>query len=334
MSKISSLNKSKLIEKLLDEYEELIEERMSLFDEERYRFLKCYADNNGVKVFKQIDEETLYKVGYFLQNGMLFSVVKDDEQLILMPEVIQRLVKEKNNIQYRNMIKVNSEIVSLYRGMNKAYGLLKMKDIKDIFKRYEIEESEKYRIEDIIIKAEDYYREYEIQGIFFINCYIDNWVDLLRKVERAINVDYTMISKEELLSMANENYIYDSNFGNTFINEFSSMFSMEQDILEGLMESLYLEIQENELEDVVAEILDQLEDNSKELKEFMHNSVCKFLGNVRLWKLKGIKLNEKKANKKDTEKKKPLRRDDPCSCGSGKKYKKCCAKNGNVINLF
>ena len=52
---------------------------MSLFDEERYKFLKSYADNNGVKAFKEIDEETLYKVGYFLQNGMLFSAVKDEE---------------------------------------------------------------------------------------------------------------------------------------------------------------------------------------------------------------------------------------------------------------
>ena len=122
MTKISSLNKSKLVEKLLHEYEGLMEERMSLFDEERYKFLKSYADNNGVKVFKEIDEETLYKVGYFLQNGMLFSAVKDEEAVILMPEIIQKLVKEKNNIQYRSMIKFNSEIVSLYRGMNKAYG--------------------------------------------------------------------------------------------------------------------------------------------------------------------------------------------------------------------
>jgi len=334
MTKISSLNKSKLIEKLLNEYEELMEKRMSLFDEERYKFLKNYADNNGVKAFKEIDEETLYKVGYFLQNGMLFSVIKDDEPLILMPEVIQRLVKEKNNIQYRNIIKFNSEVVSLYRGMNKAYGLLKLKDIKSILKRYNIEESEKYRIEEIIIKAEDYYREYEIQGMFFINCYIDNWVDLLKRIEQQTKVDYTVIPKEELLSMADENYIYESNSGKTFFNEFSSMFSMDEDILEGLMESLYLEMQENELEDVVAEILEQLEDNNKEVKDFMHNSVGKFLEDIRLWKFKGAKFNEKKRNTKNNEKKKPVRRNAPCSCGSGKKYKECCAKNGNVINLF
>ena len=334
MTKISSLNKSKLVEKLLCEYEGLIEERMSLFDEERYKFLKSYGDNNGVKPFNEIAEENLYKVGYFLQNGMLFSAVKDEELVILMPEIVQKLVKEKNNIQYRNMIKVNSEIINLYRGMNRAYGLLKLKDIKELYKRYQIEESEKYRIEDVITKAEDYYREYEIQGIFFINCYIDNWVDLLKEIEQQIKVNYTIISKEELLSMSDENYIYESKFGNTFFKEFLSMFNMEEDILEGLMESLYLEIQENELEDVMTEILEQLEDDNKEIKEFMSNSVGKFLRNIRLWRFKGANLNEKKPNIIRAEKQKIVRRNDPCACGSGKKYKNCCAKDGNVIKLF
>ena len=113
-----------------------------------------------------------------------------------------------------------------------------------------------------------------------------------------------MISKEELLSMSNENYIYESNFGKTFFKEFLSMFNMDQDILEGLMESLYLEIQENDFEDVVVEILEQLEDNNKEIKDFMSNSVVKFLESIRLWKLKGAKLNDKKGSVKKNEKKK------------------------------
>ena len=295
MTKISSLNKSKLIDIFLEEYELLIEERLSLFDEERYKFLKSYADKGGEKAFEEIEQEDVYKIGYFLQNGMLFSASKDGELVILMPEVVQNLVKEKNNIQYRNMIKINSEIVNIYRGMNKAYGLLKLKDIKEIFKRYSpYEESDKYRIEDVITNAEDYYREYEIQGIFFINCYIDNWVDLLKEIEQQIDVNYTMISKEELLSMSDENYIYESKFGNAFFKEFLSMFNMDEDILEGLMESLYLEIQENELEDVMNEILEQLEDDDKEIKDFMRNSVGKFLRNIRLWKFKGANINEKK----------------------------------------
>ncbi len=329
MTKISSLNKSKLIEKLIGEYETLIEEKMSLFDEERYKILKSYADNNGVKMLNQIEEASAYKLGYFLQSGMLFSAVKDEELVVIMPEIVQKLVKEKNDIQYRSMIKANSEIVNIYRGMNKAYGLLKLKDIKEIFKNYLPYED---KIEELIINAQDYYREYEIQGMFFINCFIDNWVDLLREIEQKTDVKYAMISKEELLSMANENYIYEADFGDIFFKEFLSMFNMEIPILEGLMESLYLEIQENEFEDVINEILEQLDDDSHDIKEFMLDSVGKFLRSIRLWRFKGDRINENIVDVINDEK--PIRRNDPCPCGSGKKYKDCCAKDGNVIKLF
>lgn len=330
ISKISSLNKAQLAERLIDEYEVLVEEKLSFFDEERYKLLKSCADNNGVRIISQIDEKTAYKLAYFLQSGILFSTVKDEEVIMLMPEVVQKLVKEKNNIQYRGMIKANTEIINIYRGMNKAYGILKLKDIIKIFKIYDL--NEHCRIEELITSAQDYYREYEIQGMFYINCFIDNWVDLLREVEQKTNIDYAVISKEELLDMASENYIYEADFGDSFFKEFLNMFNMEIEILEGLMESLYLEIQENDFEDVMNEILEQLEDDSRDIKDFMLNSVGKFLKNVRVWKLKGSSINE--SNIPVIDNKKPPKRNDPCPCGSGKKYKDCCAKVGNVIKLF
>lgn len=330
MSKISSLNKAQLAGRLIDDYEVLVEEKMSLFDEERYKLLKSCADNNGVRILSQIDEKTAYKLAYFLQSGMIFSTVKDEEVIMIMPEVVQKLIIEKNNIQYRGMIKANTEIINLYRGMNKAYGLLKLKDIIRMFKTYDLNENS--RIEELLASAQDYYREYEIQGMFYINCFIDNWVDLLREIEQKTNIDYSVISKEELLNMASENYIYEADFGDAFFKEFLNMFNMEIEILEGLMESLYLEIQENDFEDVINEILEQLEDDSNDIRDFMLNSVGKFLRNIRLWKLKGANINESSIVIRDN--KKTPKRNDPCPCGSGKKYKDCCAKVGNVIKLF
>jgi hypothetical protein len=75
-----------------------------------------------------------------------------------------------------------------------------------------------------------------------------------------------------------------------------------------------------------------LEDDSKDIKDFMLNSVGKFLKNIRLWKLKGSSINESSIVVRENDK--PPKRNDPCSCGSGKKYKDCCAKVGNVIKLF
>lgn len=335
MTKISGLNKSKLIERFLDEYETLIEARISLFDEERYKFLKKYADNGGTKFLDKIDEENMGKIIYFIANGMLFAATKDGSPLLIMPEVIQKLIKDKNNIEYRNIIKTNSEIINLFRGMNKAYGILPLEDIKELFKRYKIEESERYRIEDVIIASEDYYQEYESdkRGTYFINIDVEDWLDLLEELEKE-ELNYAMISKEELISMSDENWIIKTKSGKAFSKEFFSMFNADEEILEGLIESLYLEIQEAEFEDVISEMLEQFEDDNREVQDFMYNSLGRFLRNIRLWKYKGATINEKKGTEISKEKQKTVGRNEPCICGSGKKYKKCCAKNGNVIKLF
>lgn len=362
MTKISSLNKNKLVEKLLNEYEVLIEKRMYLFDDERYKILKSYADNGGVKLVDKIDEDDIEKMIYFMANGMLFSSLKDGKQLLLMPEVVQRLVKEKNNLEYRNIIKLNNEIVSIYRGMNRAYGILTLDVIKELFKRYApykesaqriensapykegtqriennaLYESDKYQIEAVIKELKDYYQEYELeaQGTYFVNIDVDDWVNLSEQLDDEEPLDYAMISKEEIMSMAEENWIHQSNVGKIFSNEFLEIFDMDRDILESIIESLTLDIQENELEDVVADLMEELEDDNGEIREFICNSIRKFLRDIRLWRYKGATINEKKGAIIKEEKKKPVGRNENCLCGSGKKYKNCCAKNGNVIKLF
>ena len=77
VNKISGLNKEKLIERLLEEYKGLVEKRLLVFEEERYKILKSYVDSKGVKVFEDIDEEEADKSVYFIQQGILFPTVKD-----------------------------------------------------------------------------------------------------------------------------------------------------------------------------------------------------------------------------------------------------------------
>lgn len=114
VNKISGLNKEKLIETLLKEYKNLIEKRTLLFEEERYKILKSYVDSKGVKLFDDIDEEEADKSVYFIQQGMLFPTVKDGVSIFLMPEIVQALIKERNNFEYRCVIKFNSEIVNIF----------------------------------------------------------------------------------------------------------------------------------------------------------------------------------------------------------------------------
>ena len=59
-----------------------------------------------------IDEEEAEKSAYFIQQGMLFPVLKNDKSIFLMPQIVQDILGGKNDIEYRRIIKNNSEIIS------------------------------------------------------------------------------------------------------------------------------------------------------------------------------------------------------------------------------
>ena len=116
-----------------------------------------------------------------------------------MPEIVQELIRENNNIEYRRVIKANSEILNIIRGMNKVYGILRLKDAKEIIERYS--NIENCEVEELIREAGYYYNEYREEGIFIINNEIDDFEELLKDIDKETDLSYAMIPKEELLNM-------------------------------------------------------------------------------------------------------------------------------------
>ena len=332
VNKISGLNKEKLIEILLKEYKNLVKKRALFFDEERYKILKSYVDCKGVKLFDNIDEEEADKSAYFIQQGMLFPTVKDGVSIFLMPEIVQALIKERNNIEYRRVIKFNSEIVNIFRAMNKVYGILKLKDAKEIIERYlNIENCE---LEELIREATYYYNEYREEGIFIVNNEIDKFEELLKDIDTEKDLSYAMISKEELLNMLEENWVYNSKAGKIFYKEFTNMFRVDRDMLIAMMEDLIFDVQENEPKDAVDKMIELINIENDEARYVASSMMNKFVKKIRLWRYKGSTTNDIKSNVVSLKANKDIKRNDPCPCGSLKKYKKCCGKDEKVINLL
>jgi hypothetical protein len=57
--------------------------------------------------------------------------------------------------------------------------------------------------------------------------------------------------------------------------------------------------------------------------------VIKFYNNTRMWENNGHTPNEIRRLSNLNKPKKKIGRNDPCPCGSGKKYKKCCMNKEN-----
>lgn len=332
VNKISNLTKGKLIEKLVSEYEALIEQRLNLFEEERYKILKSYVDNKGVKNFDNINEEEADRSAYFIQQGFLFPTVKDEQSLFLMPKLVQDLIKEKNNIEYRRLLKINNEVINIFRGMNRVYGILEVSDIKEILKKYV--NVNDVILEDLLRESAYYYNEYREEGKLFVNNEIDDYEGLLDEINKNKSLKYTHISKEELLSMSEENWVYNSKAGKSFYKEFTDMFSVDKDMTIAMMEDLALDAQDNEPKEAINQMIELINIEDEEVRFVASSMMTKFVNKLRLWKYKGASVNEIKADLISSQQQKPVGRNDLCICGSGKKYKKCCGKNNNVIKMF
>ena len=81
----------------------------------------------------------------------------------------------------------------------------------------------------------------------------------------------------------------------------------------------------------VQNYFDVLENHNVIIEENQLNELVSLMmdccNNTRLWANKGYTPNElMKLHKTPQAKSKKIGRNDPCPCGSGKKYKKCCGK--------
>ncbi|WP_315071366.1 SEC-C metal-binding domain-containing protein [uncultured Clostridium sp.] len=321
---IESLEKDQLADKFLHSYEKAIEDTLNLFDEERYKTLKKIVDNAGIQA---IDNNEFDKhMNYFVSIGMLFKVKDNDGQdIALVPEILQNLIKNRNNPEYKKLIRINTEIIDVFRGMNRAYGIIKITDILNLFKRYGIEESEKINIKEIIQEAQYYYDEYDQEEKFIINSEVSMWRMMIKEIDQ--NLDYAAVSKEELLRTSKPDWIYTSKIGKEFIEDVRKVLNAEDGVLKEIVESLISEIQKRDFDEIIDDILGIDNSNNENVKEFVYVSVGKLLRNIRLWKYKGATINERVKSKIEAEKKTTVGRNEPCICGSGKKYKRCCGKN-------
>ncbi|MBE6091063.1 MAG: plasmid pRiA4b ORF-3 family protein [Clostridium beijerinckii] len=333
-----NLNKNQVIEKYIDEYEKNIRNKMNVINDDMYKILLKYIKNNGIiSVSDNEAENYADKHAFFMNQGMVFPCLKDRKPILLMPELMQAVVKQCDTLEFRKLMKKNSEIMNIFRGMIKLYGVLCFEDVKGLIKRYEnIDDSILLSIleEGSFYYNNEYYGTIDDDGkIIFVNVEIEDYEEILNDIDN--NLDYFMISKDDLISMSNEDYLERNSIGRKFLKEFSSMFLVDKNDAAGTMNMLALDIQYRNSEEILEDIINGIDtklDKEDEIRVF--NIVNKFIKNVPLWKYKGANINEKEGNNKTIESKKEIGRNDPCPCQSGKKYKKCCGKNGNVIQLF
>jgi uncharacterized protein YchJ len=332
ITKLSQLNKGQLVERLLQVYEEKITKALYLIDSERYEFLKGIAENNGYMHFE--GNNFTLNLEYFLECGFLFPAMREDGMYLIMPNEIINVIKSLDNDEYRQILAKNTELVKLFWGMTYNYGVLFIEDFIKMLHNYVDYSLDEIDIYKVIVSGADYYGEYILQGDIASSIMAPE-EDIVHIINKRENIssdrDFCIIRKDELLEAANVEYLIENKTGMRLKKYLKNNWKLEDAQIEMTIINLYDDIQENEKEEVIENIVDAAGDVSESELQKLLVEINSFINNTRLWRLKGYTLNELNSEHNNTSTTK-IGRNDPCICGSGKKYKKCCGSK--VIQLF
>lgn len=338
----SNSNKNTYIQKLNEMYSECMKNEIYKMDEDKYNKLKKCVNNKGILKNLEENEENIDSYMFFMEKGILFPAIHDEEPVFVMPTIMQDIFNNMNTLEVRNKIKTNTEIINLFRGMIKAYGILSYDDTIMLLKKYVanfdeidaitiLKENENYYLDEYdVIEEDDFFSENEEKIKLFSNFEIEDYEEVLSEIDNKF--EYSYISKEKLISMAATDYLEKSTLGKKFIKEMLELFAMPKEYAIENMYILVSDIQTRSINEIIEDVIQGIDVKlGKDDRFDVEQLINKLLKNVPIWKFKGATINQIQSDEIKELKNEKIGRNEPCPCGSGKKYKNCC---GKVIKLF
>lgn len=336
----SNSNKNTYIQKINEIYSECMKNEIYKMDEDKYKKLQKCVKNKGI--LKDL-EENIDSYMFFMEKGILFPAIHDEEPVFIMPSIMQDIFNNMNTLEVKKKIKNNTEIINLFRGMIKAYGILSYDDTIMLLKKYVdnfdevdaitiLKENEKYYLEEYdVIEKDNIFDENEEKIKLFSNFDIEDYEEILLEIDN--KMEYSYISKEILISMATTDYLEKSDLGKKFIKEMLKLFVMPKEYAIENMYMLASDVQIRSINEIIEDVIQGIDVKlGKDDRFYVEQVINKLLKNIPIWKFKGATINQLNGQTQEKNfKNKKIGRNEPCPCGSGKKYKNCC---GKVIKLF
>lgn len=288
----SNFTKNTYIKNLKEIYSQSIENEIYKMDKDKYTKLKKYIKDNGILNYI---EKNINIYRFFMSKGFIFPAIHDKKSVFIVPNIVQDVFNNINKSEVRKKIKSNTEIINLFRGMIKAYGILNYSDTIIILKRYVTDFDEKNIIELLKENQHYYFNEYyviENNNInLFVNSNIDSYENILLKIDT--KMEYSHISKERLLAMADPKYLQSSDSGKVFFREILHLFIISPNAAIDTMYALALNIQTIDINDLLEDIIENINIKLDKNARFKIIKIFNdFLKSIPLWNLKGLSIEE------------------------------------------
>ena len=340
VSGTSSLKKAELIERLVPEITAFARRWLPSALVEQRQCFEHLLEQGGLSTELRDDD---LRLDYLRGIGLLAcGVEKESEKLAwYLPTELQEEIKKISGGAYNSMTELNTEMARLAAGLLFYYGYLNFEQLYEMVLGYlDQAAAAEVTFQDfvgVMLNASCWLPQIDAlpQGMRYYALLDAEKLEDEQHSREALG--FAPLAYDKIYEAGEENYIESTDEYRAFAQYLMKEFKLQVLQAADIVGEIYILLQNGgDLNEAAAYLssLGLMKDEEKSKALFM--LMAAFNNSTRMWLLKGYTPDELSANEDGARNmgkvipfgrhEQKAGRNDPCPCGSGKKYKKCCLK--------
>ncbi|WP_099304296.1 SEC-C metal-binding domain-containing protein [Bacillus sp. Marseille-P3800] len=329
VQRASQLKKNELIDVLNEVIPKSVPVLFEKLDQPKYDILKMAAlSDHGMS-----DRDLELDLKPLMKRGILFPGSFNGTEIWYMPEEMKTAFNEEESFAIQQKIQRNTEWVQLTKGLLYHYGVLSTSKLFELLEGLEVFDflSEGFDLLEILDLDSEMLGDFNSDHQYFWDEIVGDVGELIGRVKEREDLDYRLFSKEQLIQASVPMYYEVSPPMQELFSVIKRDYELDNDEqLDDIGFDLINFSHENlGVDGIMLFLKDRLEFPSRKHEIEYEKLVKEIFNNTPNWELKGHTPNELNPSKPNTNvisltTGRKVGRNDPCPCGSGKKFKKCC----------
>ncbi|MGM9922968.1 MAG: SEC-C metal-binding domain-containing protein [Bacillus sp. (in: firmicutes)] len=328
LKNMSSLRKKELVAALEENIPQSIENVVEMMDVDRYTAVLRLMSKSGIIEMDQLEMEDVF---YLSSIGYIHPAKQEEQPVLVMPQEVMAKFYDMDPAELKGKLNRNQKITNLLFGMMRTYGMIETAVAQAMVEEYISETIDAKWFVRYVDQLEQYYTSFRISGEYIIAEAIEDEEKLKQQRAMRTGLEYRRLPEQMMFTMnRHETYNRTSQL-QELAQYITKHYGLAGDQLEEIMEECVSMIQRQETMPEIVGMFGKFIafKDMADLQQFVPKLVSA-MNNTRLWSLKGHTPNElspqPQAQAGQSVQTKKVGRNEPCPCGSGKKYKKCCGK--------
>lgn len=320
---ITSLKKAEVVERIREVIIKNVDLMINSLEETSIKFLQELINYGGVKKYQC---DLLINSNFLRNRGIVFTASINGELYVILPEELRVLLKEKITKDVMTAAREKSDLIKAIAGSTYYYGVVSYSAIREILESTFNTEVTDEKIKELVLIGEELGYDYVIEedGLCHIDVENSNKIVKLQKKNKK---NICKFDKKTLIKAGVPDFMEEHKSRKNLQRALGEMFIIDKEILKDEMDSFTISIKnEMPMEKSINLFLDAYEIDNEEEKNIFAYELEHLAKSIKRWSLNGYSENEITKLEQRVVNEVKIGRNDPCLCGSKKKYKKCCGR--------